>query len=175
FEFRSVFHAPSRKFKMFAIPDVLAHGTSYEHGFAKKYDGHKLCVKSHVELCFDRFFVHHLGNLKYYHSRCISPWEVVRALFRQKTQRSETSREVARRVEVEFRSILRATSQKLKILAIPYVFGHGKSYEHGFLKKYDNHKLCAKSCIESSFDRFFMHLLGNSKCWPFPTYKPMVS
>ncbi|RZS16007.1 hypothetical protein BHM03_00047942 [Ensete ventricosum] len=31
-EFRSVFHAPSRKFKILAIPDVLAHGKSYEQG-----------------------------------------------------------------------------------------------------------------------------------------------
>ncbi|RWW41023.1 hypothetical protein BHE74_00053517 [Ensete ventricosum] len=27
-----------------AIPDVLAHGKSYERGFMKKYDGHKLCM-----------------------------------------------------------------------------------------------------------------------------------
>ncbi|RRT32806.1 hypothetical protein B296_00055986, partial [Ensete ventricosum] len=43
---------------------------------------------------------------------------------------------------------------------------HGKSYEHGYMKKCDGHKLCA----ESSFDRFFVHRLGNSKYWPFPTY-----
>ncbi|RZS16612.1 hypothetical protein BHM03_00048632 [Ensete ventricosum] len=41
-EFRSIFHAPSRKFKILAIPDVLANGKSYEHGFVKKHDGHKL-------------------------------------------------------------------------------------------------------------------------------------
>ncbi|RZS27381.1 hypothetical protein BHM03_00060837 [Ensete ventricosum] len=34
-EFQSVFHAPSRKFKILAIPNVLAHGKSYDHGFAK--------------------------------------------------------------------------------------------------------------------------------------------
>ncbi|RZS23206.1 hypothetical protein BHM03_00056093 [Ensete ventricosum] len=61
-EFRSIFRAPSRKFKILAIPDVLARGTSYEHGFTKKGDGHKLCVKSHTEPSFDRFFVHHLVN-----------------------------------------------------------------------------------------------------------------
>ncbi|RRT75005.1 hypothetical protein B296_00014658 [Ensete ventricosum] len=55
-EFRSIFHAPSRNFKIQAIPNVLAHGNLYEHGFTKKYDGHKLCAKS----CFDRFFVHRL-------------------------------------------------------------------------------------------------------------------
>ncbi|RWV82781.1 hypothetical protein GW17_00055688 [Ensete ventricosum] len=60
-EFRSVFRAPSRKFKILAIHDVLAHGKSYEHGFTKKRDGHKLCAESR----FDRFFVHRLGNSKY--------------------------------------------------------------------------------------------------------------
>ncbi|RRT31676.1 hypothetical protein B296_00054676 [Ensete ventricosum] len=57
-EFRSLFHAPSQKFKVLAIPEVLALGKSYEHGFMKKRDGHKLCAES----SFDRFFVHHLGN-----------------------------------------------------------------------------------------------------------------
>ncbi|RZR87115.1 hypothetical protein BHM03_00014433 [Ensete ventricosum] len=40
---------------------MLAHGKLYEHGFAKKRDGHKLCAKSR----FDRFFTHHLGISKY--------------------------------------------------------------------------------------------------------------
>ncbi|RWV94649.1 hypothetical protein BHE74_00003354, partial [Ensete ventricosum] len=61
-EFRSVFHAPSRNFKILAIPNVLAHGKSYEHGFVKKRDGHKLCAKSR----FDRFFVHRLRISKYW-------------------------------------------------------------------------------------------------------------
>ncbi|RWV77903.1 hypothetical protein GW17_00061212 [Ensete ventricosum] len=39
-----------------------------------------------------------------------------------------------------------------------------------FHKKCDGHKLCAKSRAESSFDRFFVHRLGNSKYWPFPMY-----
>ncbi|RWV96358.1 hypothetical protein GW17_00040943 [Ensete ventricosum] len=64
-KFRSVFHAPSQKLKILAIPNVLAHGKSYELGFMKKYDGHKLCVKSRSKSTFDRFFVHHLGNSKY--------------------------------------------------------------------------------------------------------------
>ncbi|RRT33449.1 hypothetical protein B296_00048979, partial [Ensete ventricosum] len=68
-EFRSVLRALSRKFKILAIPDVLAHGKSYEHGFTKKREGHKL----YAESSFDRFFVHHLGNSKYFHSRLISP------------------------------------------------------------------------------------------------------
>ncbi|RWW40995.1 hypothetical protein BHE74_00053546 [Ensete ventricosum] len=89
---------------------------SYEHGFAKKYDGHKLCAK------------------------------------------------------FEFQSIFRAPSRKFKILAIPDVLAHGKSYEHGFMKKCDGHKLCAKSRADSSFNRFFMHRLENSKYCPFQTY-----
>ncbi|RZS23043.1 hypothetical protein BHM03_00055888 [Ensete ventricosum] len=36
------FFGTSRKFKILAIPDVLAHGKSYEHDFAKKLDGHIL-------------------------------------------------------------------------------------------------------------------------------------
>ncbi|RWW42684.1 hypothetical protein BHE74_00051742, partial [Ensete ventricosum] len=38
-EFRSVFRAPSRKFRILAIPNVFAHEKSYKHGSAKKYDG----------------------------------------------------------------------------------------------------------------------------------------
>ncbi|RZS05071.1 hypothetical protein BHM03_00035513 [Ensete ventricosum] len=64
-EFRSIFRAPSRKFKILAIPNVLAHGKSYEHGFTKKCDGHKIYAMSRVKSSFDWFFVHHLGNSKY--------------------------------------------------------------------------------------------------------------
>ncbi|RWV81000.1 hypothetical protein GW17_00057634, partial [Ensete ventricosum] len=70
------------------------------------------------------------------------------------------------RARVEFRSVFRAPSRKFKILAIHDVLAHGKSYEHGFTKKRDGHKLCA----ESSFDQFFVHRLGNSKYWSFPSY-----
>ncbi|RRT31885.1 hypothetical protein B296_00058059, partial [Ensete ventricosum] len=65
-EFRSVFCAPSRKFKILGNPNVLAHCKSYEHGLPKKCDGHKLCAKSRAESSFNRFFVHHLGNSKYW-------------------------------------------------------------------------------------------------------------
>ncbi|RRT44968.1 hypothetical protein B296_00039017 [Ensete ventricosum] len=34
--FRSVFRALSQKFKILAIPNILADGRSYEHGFVKK-------------------------------------------------------------------------------------------------------------------------------------------
>ncbi|RZS19810.1 hypothetical protein BHM03_00052250, partial [Ensete ventricosum] len=64
---------------------------------------------------------------------------------------------------VEFRSVFRLLSQKFKILAIPDVLAYGKSYEHCFMKKCNGHKLYAKSRVESRFDQFFMHRLGNSK------------
>ncbi|RRT31371.1 hypothetical protein B296_00054178, partial [Ensete ventricosum] len=67
---------------------------------------------------------------------------------------------------VEFRLVLRASAQKFKILAIHDVLAHCKSYEHGFKKKFDGHKLFA----DSSFDRFFVHRLENSKYWSFPSY-----
>ncbi|RZS18824.1 hypothetical protein BHM03_00051148 [Ensete ventricosum] len=105
-EFRSIFRLPSQKFKIFAIPDVLAHGKSYEHGFMKKCNRHNLCVKSRVESSFDRFFMHRLENSKYW------PFQTV-----------------------EFRSVFRLPSRKFKILAIPDILAHGKSYEHGFMKK----------------------------------------
>ncbi|RZR75231.1 hypothetical protein BHM03_00052368 [Ensete ventricosum] len=63
-EFRSVFRALFRKFKILANPNVLAHGMSYEHGFTKKYDGHKHYAKSRPESSFDWFYVHRLGNSK---------------------------------------------------------------------------------------------------------------
>ncbi|RWW35828.1 hypothetical protein BHE74_00059197 [Ensete ventricosum] len=90
-------------------------------------------------------------------SRLISPWEVVQARFRKKIRQSKTLR------RVEFRSIFHAPSRKFKILVFPVLFAHGKLYKHAFAKKYDGHKLCAKSRAESSFDRFFVHRLGNSK------------
>ncbi|RZS16613.1 hypothetical protein BHM03_00048633, partial [Ensete ventricosum] len=65
-EFRSIFRAPSQKFKILAIPDVLAHGKSYKHSFRKKLNGHKLCAMSHAESSFDRFFVHRLKNSEYW-------------------------------------------------------------------------------------------------------------
>ncbi|RRT39297.1 hypothetical protein B296_00050988 [Ensete ventricosum] len=52
-EFRSIFCTPSQKFKILAIPDVLAHGKPYEYGFMKKCNGHKLCAMSRVESSFN--------------------------------------------------------------------------------------------------------------------------
>ncbi|RWV78107.1 hypothetical protein GW17_00060980, partial [Ensete ventricosum] len=61
-------------------------------------------------------------------------------------------------------------SQKFKILAFPNVLARGKSYELGFTKKGDGHKLFAKSHAKSSFDQFFVHCLKNLKYWPITTY-----
>ncbi|RRT31173.1 hypothetical protein B296_00059065 [Ensete ventricosum] len=65
-EIRSIFRAPSRKFKIMVFPVLLAHGKSYKLAFAKKYDGQKHCAKSRAESSLDRFFVHHHGNSKYW-------------------------------------------------------------------------------------------------------------
>ncbi|RRT70003.1 hypothetical protein B296_00026255 [Ensete ventricosum] len=70
------------------------------------------------------------------------------------------------RISINFHAL----SQKFKMLAFPNVLAHGKSYEHSFMKKRDGHKLYAKLQTISSFDRFFVHLLENSKHWPFPPY-----
>ncbi|RRT63770.1 hypothetical protein B296_00006304, partial [Ensete ventricosum] len=45
-KFRLVFRTPSQKFKIPAIPNVLAHRKSYKHSFVKKYNDHKLYIKS---------------------------------------------------------------------------------------------------------------------------------
>ncbi|RRT44963.1 hypothetical protein B296_00039023 [Ensete ventricosum] len=58
-------------------------------------------------------------------------------------------------------------SRKFKILSIPNVLAYGKSYMHDFDKKFNAHKLCAKS----SFDQFFMQYLKNPKYWP-PNVSP---
>ncbi|RRT59935.1 hypothetical protein BHE74_00044114, partial [Ensete ventricosum] len=60
---------------------------------------------------------------------------------------------------VEFRSIFRAPSQNFKIINIPNVLAHGKSYEHGFMKKRDDHKLYAQSCAKASFNHFSCTIL----------------
>ncbi|RRT43173.1 hypothetical protein B296_00050308, partial [Ensete ventricosum] len=54
-EFRSIFHASSRKFKILTNPNVLAYVKSYEHDFTKKYDGYKVsqcCARSQVSIGF---------------------------------------------------------------------------------------------------------------------------
>ncbi|RRT41612.1 hypothetical protein B296_00052101 [Ensete ventricosum] len=60
-----IFCALSRNFKIIDIPNVLAHGKSYEHDFMTKLDGHNHCAQSHAKSSFDRFFVHHFGISKY--------------------------------------------------------------------------------------------------------------
>ncbi|RRT44593.1 hypothetical protein B296_00044257 [Ensete ventricosum] len=62
--FRSVFRTPSPKFKILPIPNVLVHGMSYKHGFVKKRDSHKVCTKSRAKSSYDIFFVHRHENSK---------------------------------------------------------------------------------------------------------------
>ncbi|RWV93719.1 hypothetical protein GW17_00043801, partial [Ensete ventricosum] len=63
--FRSIFHAPSRNFKILAIPSILTHEKLYVHGLTKKRDAHKFCTKSHAKSRFDWFFMQRLEILKY--------------------------------------------------------------------------------------------------------------
>ncbi|RRT31204.1 hypothetical protein B296_00059110 [Ensete ventricosum] len=86
--FRSIFCALTESFKILAIPIILAHGKSYKHSFVKKYDGHKLCAKSHSKLRFDHFSCTVLEFQNTSDSQCISPWEVIRARFREIIRRS---------------------------------------------------------------------------------------
>ncbi|RWV78842.1 hypothetical protein GW17_00060115, partial [Ensete ventricosum] len=55
-EVRSVFHTSSRKLKILPIPNVFANGKTYEYGFMKKFNGHKICANSR----FDQFFANYL-------------------------------------------------------------------------------------------------------------------
>ncbi|RRT76448.1 hypothetical protein BHE74_00017099, partial [Ensete ventricosum] len=65
--------------------------------------------------------------------------------------------------KVSFRSIFCTLSRNFKILAIPIVLAHEKSYEYGFVKKCNGHQLWAKSRAKSRFDWFFIHHYGISK------------
>ncbi|RWW50798.1 hypothetical protein BHE74_00042900, partial [Ensete ventricosum] len=126
-EFRSIFRAPSRKFKILAIPDVLAHGKSYEHGFVKKRNGHKLCVKS----CAVKF-----RSVFRAPSRKFKILVIPVLLAHGKLYEHDIAKKcdghkfcVMSRAEVEFRSILRVSSRKFKILSIPDVLAHELSFD----------------------------------------------
>ncbi|URD87997.1 hypothetical protein MUK42_26151, partial [Musa troglodytarum] len=56
-----VFCAPSQKFKILTILNLLGLGKLCNLGFTKKFNGNKVCAKS----MFDRFFLHCLKNSKY--------------------------------------------------------------------------------------------------------------
>ncbi|RZS08673.1 hypothetical protein BHM03_00039677 [Ensete ventricosum] len=65
-EFRSIFYAPSQISKYWlAIPNIFAHGKSYDHSFMKKHDSDKHCAKSRAASSFYQFFVHCLRISKY--------------------------------------------------------------------------------------------------------------
>ncbi|RWW38514.1 hypothetical protein BHE74_00056244, partial [Ensete ventricosum] len=198
-EFRSVFYAPSRKFKILAIPNVIAHEKSYEDGFTNKLDGHILCARSRVESSFDRAFVCQLGNSKY--------WPFSAYLPMGSRTSTDSQKNVAvinfagNRTHCGVSIGFSCTVSKIQNTSHPDVLAYWKSYEHGSAKKLDGRILCANRAQsrvsigfsvefrsdfrapsqkfkrlpipdvlahESSFDRFFMHRLRNSKYWPIP-------
>ncbi|RZR75308.1 hypothetical protein BHM03_00054364 [Ensete ventricosum] len=71
-KFRSVFCAPSRKFKILAIHDVLALGKSYEHGFTKNNTTVINFTQSRVSIGFS-CTVSEIQNTGLSH--LISPWD----------------------------------------------------------------------------------------------------
>ncbi|RRT60674.1 hypothetical protein B296_00032655, partial [Ensete ventricosum] len=74
-EFRTFFCAPSRNFKILAIPIALANKNLYEHGFAKKCEGHKLWgSRVSIDFSCTVLEVQNTG-----HSQRINPWEVILA------------------------------------------------------------------------------------------------
>ncbi|RWW06603.1 hypothetical protein GW17_00030055, partial [Ensete ventricosum] len=103
-KFRSIFHAPSQKFKILAIPNILAHGKLYEHGFMKKHDGHKLCIKLHAKSSFERFFNHHLGNSKYWPFTMYEPMGCCTSIISRKKRTVINLHKVAHKVK--FLSVL---------------------------------------------------------------------
>ncbi|RRT36232.1 hypothetical protein B296_00052886, partial [Ensete ventricosum] len=85
-KFRSVFRALSQKFKIIAIPDILANCNSYEHDFAKNVMVKNIarsCVPSRVSIDFSCTILE-IQNIG--HSRRISPWEVIQTWFHEKMQ-----------------------------------------------------------------------------------------
>ncbi|RWW62111.1 hypothetical protein BHE74_00030787, partial [Ensete ventricosum] len=151
-EFRSVFRAPSRKFKIQAIPNVFSHWKSYEHGFVKKRYGHKLCAKS----SFDRFFMHRLENSKYW------PFPVYSAMGSRTSMVLRKNATVINftqsRVSIDFSCTVSKIQNSSHSQAI------GSRTNMVFQKKCYAHKLCAKS----SFNQFFIYRLENSKSQAIP-------
>ncbi|RWW44211.1 hypothetical protein BHE74_00050056 [Ensete ventricosum] len=201
-EFRLVLLAPSQKFKILAIHDVLAqrksyehgftkkrddhklcvdssfdrffvhrlgnskylffsvllaHGKSYKHVFEKKYDGHKFCAKSRAESSFDRFFVHCLRNSKYW--PFMMYWPMVSRLSIVSGKNMTVINFAQGRVSIGFSctvSEIQNTSNSRRISPWDVV-------QARFREKSDGHKHYAKSRPESSFDWFYVHRLRNSK------------
>ncbi|RWW35329.1 hypothetical protein BHE74_00059752 [Ensete ventricosum] len=112
----------------------------------KKYDGHKHYAKSRPESSFDWFYVHHLGNSKYWPFTMYSPM-VSRMSMVSRKNRTVINFTLSR-VSIDFS----CTVSKIQNTGHSRCISHGKSYEHDFTKKCDGHKLC----VESSFDRFFL-------------------
>ncbi|RRT63240.1 hypothetical protein B296_00027325 [Ensete ventricosum] len=124
------------------ILNVLAHGKSCKH----VEFGHFLCSDSKFQ---------NTG-----HCQRICPLDVARALFCEKHDGHKLC--VKSRFDRFFMHHLRIS----KYWSFPAY--HEKSYKHGFTKKCNSHKLCAKSHTKSRFDWFFMHRIEISKYWPIP-------
>ncbi|RZS16929.1 hypothetical protein BHM03_00049002 [Ensete ventricosum] len=126
-EFRLVFHALSQKFKILAIPDVLAQGKSYEHGFAKKHDDRKLCTQSREVARTVEF-----RSLFHAPSRKLKILAIPDVFAHGKSYEHDFRKKHNGYklcvMSVEFQSVFLAPSRKFKILAIPNVIAHGKSY-----------------------------------------------
>ncbi|RWW48143.1 hypothetical protein BHE74_00045801 [Ensete ventricosum] len=152
-------------FKILVIPNVLAHGKSYEHSFAKKRDDFKVVRKVNFRTFFSalsqKFKILAIPNVlalgkSYEHGfakKCDGHKLCAKSSF------DRFFRALFRKFKILAIPNVLAHVTEFKILVIPNVLAHEKLYENGFPKKYDGHKLYAKS----SFDRFFVHCLENSK------------
>ncbi|RZR91924.1 hypothetical protein BHM03_00020118 [Ensete ventricosum] len=145
-EFCSIFRTPSQNFKILVIPNILAHGKSYEHGFAKKQTLLKVTRKVEFRLVVcapsQNFKILAIPNMldygKLYELGFVKKRDGHK-LYAQSRVKSSFDRQ--------------EPSQNFKILAIRNVLTHRNSYEHDFMKKYDSHILCAKSCDTGKGER----------------------
>ncbi|RZR78447.1 hypothetical protein BHM03_00003797 [Ensete ventricosum] len=169
-EFRSVFRASSRNFKILAIPNVLAHVKSYEHGFVKKCNNHKtLCqveFRSNFHASSRNFIILAIPNVlaygKSYEHGFVKKYDGHKLYVKSCFDRFFVLC-LARNFKILAIPNVLAHRKSNEMLAIPNVLAHRKSYEHSFTKKYNGRKLCTKSCAKLSFDQFFVHRLGISK------------
>ncbi|RWW61686.1 hypothetical protein BHE74_00031240 [Ensete ventricosum] len=112
FEFRSVLLAPSQKFKILDIPDVLAHGI--------------------VE--FRRFEFRTVFSVP---SRKFKILAIPDVLTHGKSYKYDFAKQCDGHklcAKVKFRSVFRAPSRKFEILAIPGVLAHESSFDRFFSK-----------------------------------------
>ncbi|RZS14606.1 hypothetical protein BHM03_00046318 [Ensete ventricosum] len=146
-EFRSVFRALSHKFKILTIPDVLVHGKSYEHGFAKNSTVIYFArIARRVE--FRSVFRAPSEKFKILAIPDVLAHVKFRSVFLPPSRKFKTLAIPDVLAHVEFRLVFRASSRKFKILAIPDILAHGKSYKYDFAKQRDGLKLCKDVNLE---------------------------